>query len=645
MRRLTRRGTLFVAMAAIPLCGLAAAFVATPAMYSNDLSTPFVHREASWTGSTTCESCHPDQHATWHRTFHRRMTQHATPATVLGAFNGRPVTYWGVTIRPVREGDTYYFDRLDGGGRVVERQQVALTVGSRRYQQYVVAGPSRQRGENRYRVPLLWHVKDARWIHLNGAFLDSDRRQRFDSHVGLWNQNCIFCHNTGPEPGMVNFEELAERGRRGEPVDAVAQGRYVSRVAELGISCESCHAPGGEHAARNRSPLRRYLLHLTGAADPTIVNPTRLDPRRQVDLCGQCHGQRIPNPPQAIQAWMHTGPLFRAGESLLASASPITIDTPGLPGDPDIFRLRFWNDGTPRLTAHEYQGLTMSRCFVKGGLTCSGCHSMHGGDVNGQIEPAMRTNAACASCHADLVANPGPHTQHRTESSGSTCYACHMPEMTYGVLEVHRTHRIHNPAPADAARHARPDACTSCHLDKSLAWAAEASRAWWGERSPGRYPTPVARADGAPIVLADTVASLLAGDPVQRAVAARLAGRRDSPLRIEERAFLWPVLLKTMENDYATVRYFARNSLLSLDREMPTAGFGDALGQFDYIADESARRRRMEHLWSLWRRRSKDTLPVLQADVVLLDERYELIADRAAALLALQGHKRIDVGE
>jgi CelD/BcsL family acetyltransferase involved in cellulose biosynthesis len=64
-----------------------------PRLYEDDLATAFPHREAEWTGSTTCESCHPDHYASWHRTFHRTMTQEATPETVLGAFDGRRLVF------------------------------------------------------------------------------------------------------------------------------------------------------------------------------------------------------------------------------------------------------------------------------------------------------------------------------------------------------------------------------------------------------------------------------------------------------------------------------------------------------------------------------------------------------------------------
>src|SRR4029077_15258261 len=61
-----------------------------------------------------------------------------------------------------------------------------------------------------------------------------------------------------------------------------------TRAVELGIACEACHGPGEAHATANRNPLRRYTLHFTrGAADATIVQPPRLDPRRASRVCDQ----------------------------------------------------------------------------------------------------------------------------------------------------------------------------------------------------------------------------------------------------------------------------------------------------------------------------------------------------------------------
>ncbi len=409
---------------------------ATARLVSGDLELPFAVREAGWRGSTTCVSCHPDHHASWQRTFHRTMTQEATHDSVLGVFDGRKISYQGVDARPIERQGRRFLEFEEPATGNATSFEILRTVGSRRYQQYLsrLAGDS-----NYYRLPLLWHIGEQRWIHLNGAFLEPDG-QDYWTHYATWNANCIFCHNTGPEPGLGNYEEMIERERRGEPVSFDRDAHFESEVAELGIACESCHGPAAEHARRNRNPLRRYLLHTSDRPDPTIVNPESLSPELQTDLCGQCHGQRIGHSVADTVGFMKQGPTFRAGDRLADHVRTIWRDTPIPRGvDPDIFRLRFWADGTPRLTAYEYQGVLQSPCFQEGDLSCMSCHTMHRGDIHGQLPSAMRTHLACTSCHGEIGADIRAHTHHQPDSSGSDCYACHMPRAVYGIMEIHRS--------------------------------------------------------------------------------------------------------------------------------------------------------------------------------------------------------------
>ena len=56
--------------------------------------------EAEFTSSNTCRACHPSQYASWHASYHRTMTQVASPDTVVADFDnvtvvhvhGRPMT-------------------------------------------------------------------------------------------------------------------------------------------------------------------------------------------------------------------------------------------------------------------------------------------------------------------------------------------------------------------------------------------------------------------------------------------------------------------------------------------------------------------------------------------------------------------------
>jgi predicted CXXCH cytochrome family protein len=571
-----------------------------------ELAQPFDRHAAAFAGSATCRSCHQDHHASWYRTFHRTMTQEVGEQSVLGAFDGQVVEAWGGRMRPVRTEQGYAFEHLDTDGSVAATYRVARTVGSHRYQQYLM-----QRPDNGHyvRLPLLWHVGDARWVHLNGAFLYDDR-QDFLQHVTTWNHNCIYCHNTGPEPGIQNSDELYARAARGEPLNFLAEARYDSQVAELGIACESCHGPGAEHARRNRDPLRRYRLSLSGAQDPTIVHPARLDAKRRTEICAQCHAQRVPVDVALVERWLSAGPTYRAGDVLAEHVRVITADEPGPPAQPDLYRLRFWADGTPRLSAYEYQGLAASPCYQQAELSCMNCHDTHGGDVHGMMRDDGRSNAPCAACHSDLAADLAAHTRHAPDSSGSRCINCHMPPMVYGVMTIHRSHRIEVPDPLRDRELERPNACAGCHLDQSadaLA-AALASPSGTGRRAErageggilgqALTPTPLPEAEGNKPI-AENTRQLLGGDPVQRAVAAHVAGRADSALNADARAALIPVLLLAMEDGYPAVRRFAWKSLRAIADDTGI-DLGPEAATFDFTGPPQARAAVIHALRQRW---------------------------------------------
>lgn len=544
-----------------------------------------------WAGSERCYGCHRDQYASWHRTYHRSMTQTATPETVEGRFDGRPVTYWGATVVPIRRDGAYWFDYyLPGREDRVASYRIERTVGSNVYQQYLTRAEGQ--GGTYFRLHLLWHIRDRRWVHMNGVFLGPDD-QPFDANVTVWNHNCIFCHNTGPEPGVVNYDEMLARAAAGEPVNAGDEARYHSHVAELGIACESCHGPGAEHVAKQDKLLTRWWYTLTGAADDSIVHPGRLDAEAATQVCGQCHGQRIPKDNETLQRFIDDGPVYRPGDDLFESVELVWPDTrlPTSGHAGDLFRLRFWDEGTPRLTAYEYQGLLLSECHTQGGMTCMNCHAMHDGDIQGMIPDSARGNEPCLACHQDLAEDVTAHTRHPAGSPGSTCYNCHMPEIVYGVMDIHRSHHIENPRPAAHAAAGRPNACNLCHLDRSAAWAEEQTARLWGGRAES-----VNRADGLAAETAGGIAGLYAGDPVVRAVTAVAVDRALQAGYPSPRAWK-PHLLNAMSDNYPAIRRFAARALRRVSGEL-----ADELEAFDFIAAEPDRTAALERLIRHWSR-------------------------------------------
>jgi hypothetical protein len=554
-----------------------------------DLATERDLHGVAYVGSASCRACHEDHHRSWHRTFHRTMTQDAsTPGAVLGDFSGAVYRYGGVAARMDRDATgafrmtfTRQMPGAGGAGTAAAAMATAApvtaiisrAVGSRRYQQYLT-----RVGDREYRLPMAFNVEERRWFHMNGAFLTPDPDDAldvpepssssssstaaaaavgssapvaarddpprfgggsYDRHVARWNDNCVFCHNVAPDPGR-------------DP----ASGAFRTTVAEMGIACEACHGPGGAHARANRDPLRRYLLHLAPRADPTIVNPSRLSAERSADLCGRCHGQRISDD---VGRFLEHGDPFVPGDNLGLYSSPLWQGTT-LSGEAEVFAARFWADGTPRLTAYEYQGLLQSPCTQRGTLTCTSCHGMHEGDPRGQLRPSAAADGACTGCHAALAgpAAAARHSHHDAAGPGARCVACHMPRIVYGVLDVHRSHRIEVPDPARDAAAGRPDACTGCHVDETRGWAAAETRRLWG--AGGAPPATRAAADAAG--WAGPLQMVLSGDPIARAVAADAIGRAPPAAGAAAGARRLGLLLDVMANDdYPAVRHLAWRAL------------------------------------------------------------------------------------
>ncbi|MEO6595853.1 MAG: cytochrome c3 family protein [Planctomycetota bacterium] len=589
-----------------------------------EASAPLIHREQGYTGSAACAVCHPDHHESWRRTFHSTMTQRATPQSVQGVFDGRRVRYGRDEVRPFRDGEHFCMEVPDknGGTRTAK---VELTVGSRRYQQYFER-EVRGDGSAFVRLPILWHIALRRWLPMETVFLGPDA-EGVGHLAAVWNENCIFCHNTGPIPGLKN---LSERSR------LVEGGRFDSDVGELGIACEACHGPGAAHA----SSLRNPLLRLAGAGQSAIIDPLRLDQERAVAVCGQCHGARLPEPLARLDAWQTTGPTFRAGDRLVDHVAPIRSDTPVRGGtDPEAYSLRFWGDGTPRLTAYEYQGITASKCYLEGELTCQSCHAMHAGDPRGQLRPDRPGNTLCTQCHGDIARDVRAHTHHDPEGTGSSCVACHMPKIVYGILDVHRSHRIDSPDPARDAAAGRPHACTLCHLDRNLTWTAEAMQRWWG----GRYVAPARRADGAPLDLADAAANLFAGDAAARAVAAKACGEPGTVFGRDYDAALRAWLAVTMGDGYPSVRLLAQRSLLALEARSPY-GIDKLLSAVDYTAGMDQRGRDVYTLLDAIAAGARGRAPV-PASPSLLGIDFRLDVPAVVRLTDLQGKNVIAIGE
>jgi predicted CXXCH cytochrome family protein len=505
--------------------------------------------------SHDCRGCHADHYASWTRTYHSRMTREAIAANVQGDFtHNNSFEYLGVKAKMEQRADGFFMTlNLPDGG--VQTAKIDRIVGSRRIEQYLTKQP------NQYtRLPLAYDLVNHRWMNLNGSFFYPDGDNYFQ-HVAQWDANCVFCHNVKAQPHL-DFKNK----------------KFDTEVTELGIACGACHGPAAAHAEDALSPVRRTAWHLQPALNKQIVDPLKLSSERSLMICGHCHGQRIPEPMDRIQSILSQGDPFNAGDNLAQFYRPIDRDSHI---GPVSFASRFWANGSPRLTAYEYQGILRSKCFSSGTegkrINCLTCHTMHSGDPKGQITDENRTDKPCLSCHQqfsatkDLVA----HTGHGTDSAGSRCYNCHMPRAVYGIMAFHPTHDITIPDPQLTADSGVPNACNQCHLDRSVNWSiTEAKRIW-----PQRFAQARLSSDEQ-FDLPEGPRALFAGDALTRALAADLMSG-NGPAKPDVR-WASPFLVEAFADKYPIVRFFAANGLMQPG--VPWEG-----DKPDYLASQDAR--------------------------------------------------------
>ncbi|MEW6129869.1 MAG: cytochrome c3 family protein [Acidobacteriota bacterium] len=507
--------------------------------------------------SKDCLSCHQDHFASWAKTHHSRMTQEARPQTLQGDFeNQNTLEYLNVKARMEKRGDKFFMTFTQPNGQA-QTFSVDRTVGSRRIEQYL----SKQTGKY-IRLPLAYDLLNRRWMNLNGSFFYPDG-ENFFQHQSDWDGNCVFCHNVKAQP-QINFQTR----------------QFNTEVSELGIACGACHGAAADHAEKASSPFTRTLWQFDREAEKNIVNPLKLSAERSMQICGHCHGQRIPVELNRIQEILQRGDPYNAGDDLAKIYQPVQRDT--MVGNYS-FANRFWANGSPRLTAYEYQGILRSKCFIEGDpknkINCLTCHSMHGGDVKGQITEENRTNKPCLECHDEYNSGKAltEHTRHQADSSGSSCYSCHMPRVVYGVMSIHPTHDITVPNPQLTISQSLPNACNQCHLDKSVNWAIAQSRSLWQTKFFNLENHPDKQFD-----IPEGVRGLFSGDALTRGLMAESLGGGGNP-HIDWR---WsaPYLVEALTDNYPIVRYFAANGLAKINEQyLKNAG----LEKPDYLGSQA----------------------------------------------------------
>lgn len=362
------------------------------------------HDSAQYVGMDQCRACHEDIYQTFIETGMGQSFDHATPSKSVAHFGKEALIYDKFSNfyyeSYFRDSAMYIHEfRLEGKDTTYSRiEKVDYIVGSGQHTNshiYSVNGFF-------FQMPMTFYAQKGKWDLPPG--FENGYNSRFSRKIGL---ECMSCHNSLPD-----FVKGSEN-------------KYES--VPNGISCERCHGPGSIHVkdklANNKVDTSRYI-------DYTIVNPGKLSPDLQFDVCQRCHlqGNAVLKPGKSFYD-------FRPGMQL---NTVMAVFMPKYEGAEDQF-----------IMASHAERLKMSPCFLeteknrtanvdtlrpyKNAMTCVTCHNPH---VSVKATGDSVFNAKCGNCHGGGKSKLAQctDTPEHLAAAQNNCVTCHMPKT--GAIDI-----------------------------------------------------------------------------------------------------------------------------------------------------------------------------------------------------------------
>jgi hypothetical protein len=384
---------------------------------------PNTQKNAHFTGSAKCRTCHKEQYHDWHNSMHAKMIQdiRKNPNVIVADFSSLP-----------KDAD-------------FTLKQAVYTIGSKFKQRYMI--PATINGKEDYRLGnYQWNSQTRKWQHFKPYKYWYKEAYPHDNHQFPTSNTCDGCHFTG----------YMSTGKRIEPA----------------IACESCHGPGSAHVKNPDNP---------------IFKASAVDPIRTNEVCLQCHmrnrDKRLEESNITIKdLWMKAKDYpygYEPGRPLVQYKLPAPF-TPGKESK------EFWPNGAAkknRTQGNEY----IHDAMYHHGITCINCHNPHKLTNTAQKTQGNTLCMQCHSFGSIIgphQATLEDHTHHQKGSKGSLCIECHMPKTGKHTgkspLTV-RSHRFAFTYPKETkAYHMPPEtnACYACHKDKTLDTLQQALDKW-----------------------------------------------------------------------------------------------------------------------------------------------------------------------
>ena len=414
------------------------AAVPTPVTHMYDAEK--IH--ADYAGSESCRNCHEEQFNEWTGSHHQLAERLTSAGFDDDAFKPKHTFRTGSITSTAQKADDQYQIVTVGKNNKIQPHSAKRAIGVKPLLQYLV---EEERGRLQA-VELGWDPHKKEWFNVFG---DEDRRPGEWGHWtgrGMnWNAMCASCHNTRV---LKNYNASTDT--------------YHTKMAEMGVGCESCHGPMKEHAKWQEKYKDQPGK---SATDPTLPRFSR---DQYTHSCAPCHARRTEL----------TGD-YIPGHDFFDHYSLV------IPDETDIF----YPDGQVRDEDYEVTSFFSSRMHA-GGVRCMDCHNPHTGKTR------LPGNLLCMTCHngqnPDLPnipkIDPIKHSFHKSETEpGGRCVDCHMPLTTYMQRHPRRDHGFTIPDPLLTKQHGIPNACNRCHDDKTTDWAIEYVDKWYGDKMDRPY--------------------------------------------------------------------------------------------------------------------------------------------------------------
>jgi predicted CXXCH cytochrome family protein len=414
----TKRAVIVVAVgsvlltAGVYLVGVGG-FAPAPEPGSNGLDSDVASH--GYVDASACAGCHADVWQTYQHTGMGRSFAVPSSDQQIEDYSSKNTYYHEASDRHYvmeRRGEKVYQRRYQVGPNGeqinVEEKSADYVIGSGNHaRSYLHRTPEGKLVQ----LPITWYSQDGGHWGMSPGYDRADH-EGFRRQIGF---DCMFCHNAYPATQPAGNMQTE---------DAVFRGPLPN-----GIDCQRCHGPGRDHIQAIAGGDSAENVRAA------IVNPARLEPARQFEVCLQCHLEATSHPlPYAVVRY-DRGPFsFRPGEPL--EDFLVFFDHP--PGvQEDKFDIN-----------HAAYRLRKSVCFQQssGAMGCTTCHNPH--DIPRGERAARHYAAVCRSCHESAVVKLAGDGRHGTDAD---CASCHMRKRrTQDAVHVVMTdHRIQRYQPAD----------------------------------------------------------------------------------------------------------------------------------------------------------------------------------------------------